>query len=119
VDIQKNAPGAEFFLPASYITRASSFVFGKLGEDNNLVGMTRDHFVERLAHFYDQVNYIHPFREGNGRTQRTFWSRVAHDAGYSIDWNAVIGDENDRASALAAEQSDTTALVTMFARIVG
>jgi cell filamentation protein len=119
VDIQKNAPGAQFFLPVSYIATASGFVFGKLGEDGNLVGMAKDRFVERLAYFYDQVNYIHPFREGNGRAQRTFWSRVAHDAGYGIDWNAVVGDENDRASALAAEQSDITALVAMFARIVG
>ncbi|MGO1435569.1 MAG: Fic family protein, partial [Canibacter sp.] len=29
--------------------------------------------------------WIHPFREGNGRTQRLFWSRVPIDAGWVLD----------------------------------
>ncbi|MDR1634830.1 MAG: Fic family protein [Bifidobacteriaceae bacterium] len=40
--------------------------------------------MERLAYYYDQLNYIHPFRAGNGRAQRVFWSRVARDAGYWV-----------------------------------
>jgi cell filamentation protein len=79
---------------------------------------TVDIFVKRLAHYYDQLNYIHPFREGNGRTQRVFWGRVAHDAGYAINWDAVIGNENDEASKLAAENMDLSGLEAMFGRIV-
>ena len=40
----------------------------QLHADDNLQGLGRDRFIERLAYHYDQVNYIHPFREGNGRT---------------------------------------------------
>lgn len=58
------------------------------------------------------------FREGNGRVQRIFWSRVARDVGYDLDWDDVIGDENDEASRLAAELMDRSRLETMFRRIV-
>jgi cell filamentation protein len=74
--------------------------------------------VKRLAYYYDQLNFIHPFREGNGRTQRIFWTRVARDAGYEIDWDAATGDENDEASRVAAEEMDLSNLEAMFRRIV-
>ncbi len=75
-------------------------------------------FIERLAYFYDQLNYIHPFREGNGRTQRIFWTRVAHDAGYEISWDKIAGDENYEASRLGAEEMDLSGLIAMFRKIV-
>lgn len=100
------------------ILDASNYVFGELAEEGNLCGLSRDDFVSRLTYFYDQLNYIHPFREGNGRTQRIFWSRVAVDAGYEIDWDDVVGSENDEASRLAAEQMKRSALEAMFGRIV-
>lgn len=57
----------------------------ELRADNNLQGMTRDRFLERLAYHYEQLNHIHPFREKNGRTQRVFWNRIARDAGRPLD----------------------------------
>jgi fido (protein-threonine AMPylation protein) len=51
----------------------------------------------RVAYHYDQVRYIHPFREGNGRVQRVFWNRIAVAAGWQLDWRPVHGDVNDRA----------------------
>ena len=118
VDIKKNRDDAGFFLPVGYIERASGFLFGELADEDGLKGLNKDKFVERLAYYYDQLNYIHPFREGNGRTQRVFWTRVAADAGYLIDWDAVVGDENDRASRAAMEDDDRTVLVAMLERIV-
>lgn len=57
----------------------------------------------RLAQRYDQLNYVHPFREGNGRAQRTFWDRIARDAGWYLDWIGVTGDVNDHASRVGSE----------------
>ena len=74
--------------------------------------------MKRLAYFYEQVNFIHPFREGNGRTQRVFWNRVAADAGYFIDWSQVVGDELDKASVEGREHHNLEPLEEMFSRIV-
>lgn len=118
VDIRKNVEGAEFFLPVSMIGRAASYAEGELRADKELRGMGREQFIERLAYHYDQFNYVHPFREGNGRTQRVFWNRVARDAGWQLDWRAVRGATNDRASRAASEQRDLGPLLEMFDRIV-
>ena len=61
---------------------------------------------------------FHPFRKGNGRTQRVFWNRVAKDAGYELDWTLVVGDENDEASRRAAEEKDLSGLEALFTKIV-
>lgn len=118
VDIKKSDNGAEYFLIVSKIADAANYVLGELAKEQYLKGLSIGVFVERLAHFYDQLNYIHPFREGNGRAQRIFWTRVAHDAGYEINWDEVVGDENDEASRLAAEELDLSALKAMFTKIV-
>lgn len=81
VDVRKDVPGADFFMPWHYIEHAASICFADLAEERHLSGLGRDEFVERLATHYEKINYIHPFREGNGRTQRIFWNRVALQAG--------------------------------------
>ena len=118
VDIRKNAEGAQFFLPVSMIGRAAMFAEGKLHDDHALRGMGRDQFIDRLAYHYDAFNYIHPFREGNGRTQRVFWNWIARDAGWQLDWRAVRGATNDQASRVASETQDFGPLRDMFSKIV-
>ena len=118
VDIKKNTKTAEYFLIVSKIPVATDYVFTELAQEQYLEGLSKNVFIERLAYFYDQLNYIHPFREGNGRAQRVFWSRVARDAGYEIDWTLVVSGENDEASRQAAENMDLTGLINMFTRIV-
>lgn len=41
---------------------------------------------------------FHPFREGNGRTQRAFLRQLAREAGYDLDWSGVDRDTNIAAS---------------------
>ena len=99
------------------IGRSAGYAADELRADDMLRGMDRDRFVERLAHHYDQFNYVHPFREGNGRTQRVFWDRVSRDAGYTLDWREVSGRVNDEASRTASEARDLGPLQSMFDRI--
>ena len=114
VDIRKNVEGSEYFVPVSLIERAATFTATELAEDNQLRGMNHSTFTARLAHHYDQLNYIHPFREGNGRTQRVFWDRVARDAGWRLTCLAVTGEVNDNASRIASEKQDLAPLIEMF-----
>ena len=62
--------------------------------------------------------YLHPFREGNGRTQRIFWTQIAAGAGFDLDWSRMTGAENDQASRAAMERQDFTELRGIFDRIV-
>lgn len=80
-------------------------------------GMTmRGAFVERAAEFYNEVNTIHAFREGNGRTQREWMDDLARDSGYRLDWPSVHGRANDLASR-AAREGNMVPLRAMLDRI--
>lgn len=117
VEIRKNVDGAEFFLPSASIPMGMEWSRSELLGDNMLKGLGLLSFSERLAYHYDNYNFVHPFREGNGRMQRVFWTLLCHDAGYDLDWRLVSGKENDEASRLAAEDRDYSLLTSMFARI--
>jgi cell filamentation protein len=41
----------------------------------------------KLAEILDAVNYFHPFREGNGRTQREFLRILAWEKGWKLNLN--------------------------------
>ena len=70
-------------------------------------------FAEKAAHFLAELNAIHAFREGNGRTQLTFFALLADRAGQPLDLekldpdlmlNAMIasfgGDESELATVI-------------------
>ena len=117
VDIRKNRDGAAFFAPVSMIKRSAGYAAASLRDGGLLRSLPREQLVERLAFHYDQFNYLHPFREGNGRAQRIFWSRVVRDAGCVLDWRDVPGEVNDAACHHAAA-GDLGPLVTMFDALV-
>lgn len=117
VEIRKNQEGAEYFLPSCNIPMGIAWTQGELEKDDHLKNLPLDRFAERLAYHYDNYNFVHPFREGNGRTQRLFWSLLCHDAGYDLNWLLVTGEENDEASRLAAEERDYSSLEDIFRRI--
>jgi cell filamentation protein len=118
VDIKKNIPDSDFFLPVSMIEKASCFVTKELIDEKLLRHLKMKDFVNRLAYFYDQVNYIHPFREGNGRTQRILFDIIARQAKYKINWLKTTGQKNDEASKVAAKSRNLSLLIEMFSEIV-
>jgi cell filamentation protein len=46
-------------------------------------------FVDGLADLLADINARHPFREDNGRTQRTFLAQLARAAGHPVRWAAM------------------------------
>ena len=48
--------------------------------------------MDEIVDFYRVTNDLHPFREGNGRTQRVFLAQLIRNAGYDINWAEVDGD---------------------------
>lgn len=43
--------------------------------------------ADKLAYIMSELNVVHPFREGNGRTYREFIRQLASELGYSLDWS--------------------------------
>jgi cell filamentation protein len=64
VGIAKSDP---FCMP-QHIEAYSAEVFAALAKERYLRGLLRDGFLDRVTHYFAEVNAIHPFREGNGRT---------------------------------------------------
>lgn len=55
--------------------------------------MGKDRLARTLAHYLGEINAIHSFREGNGRTQRAFVNQVALMNGYYLDFSLITDDE--------------------------
>ena len=55
----------------------------------------------RLAYYMGEINAIHPFREGNGRTQRIFIAQLAKEAGFELTFSKATQEEMINASIQA------------------
>lgn len=59
------------------------------------------------------INILHPFREGNGRTERIFTSQLIRFNGYDIDFSDIDTDYLMFATIQSA-QGITDKLVNLF-----
>lgn len=80
------------FCPASEIENRADLIFTHLRQLNFLKNMEHSDLVEELTDFYCSTNELHPFREGNGRTQRLFLSQLVQNAGYTLIFSDMDGD---------------------------
>jgi fido (protein-threonine AMPylation protein) len=68
-----------------FIDRDLDKCFEAINAEDDLRGLTADQFAARAAEHISELNAIHPFREGNGRTMRAFLGVLAEQAGHEID----------------------------------
>ncbi|WP_070356543.1 Fic/DOC family protein [Pseudomonas lutea] len=95
VDISK---GNTRFANVGYLEGAGQKLFSQLAKENHLRGLSPDKLSERLGDYLGEINVLHPFREGNGRTQREFIGQLARENGYRINWAGVSKSEMVNAS---------------------
>jgi cell filamentation protein len=107
----------ELFCLPQHIRPYAATVFADLAAEKHLRERGRDDFLDRLTHYYAEVNAIHPFREGNGRSQRAFFGQLSRDAGWPIDWSGLHREENIAAS-VASLRGDNAPLRTMLDTLV-
>lgn len=96
VNISKSLIGG--FTKTENIEKEMQALFDKLEKDNYLKGMEQKPFAHKLAETFGELNNIHPFREGNGRTQRQFIKQIAEDAGHKVDFSYVTKERMLQAS---------------------
>lgn len=80
------------FCPSDEIESLAEAMFSRLASMHYFCGLPRHSFLKELTDFYASLNYLHPFREGNGRTQRVYFRQLAIRAGYHLDFSAIDGD---------------------------
>lgn len=80
--------------------------FAKINQENNCQGLSLDKFAERAAEHIAEINAVHPFVEGNGRTQRLFLHYLAKQAGYKLNLRGIEQEKGDwyKASAISFNQ---------------
>jgi len=77
--------GPSAFLPARFIETGMTEVHARLTSSNFLRGRDRRSFVQQASVILGDVNHVHPFREGNGRTQMQYLQQLAQQAGHPLD----------------------------------
>jgi cell filamentation protein len=115
VDIGK---GGVFFANVTFLDDEVSQVLAQLERDDWLTGLRRESFVQKLAYYYGELNARHPFREGNGRTQRAFLRQLAASAGWRLDWSELNKADNIEASKRNLLAADTKMLVSVLDPVV-
>jgi cell filamentation protein len=107
--------GGHLFGLAAFLEPALRQILEKLARESYLVELDAATFAGRAAWFLGELNAAHPFREGNGRTQREFIREVGLQAGHYIDWRATTREEMTEASQLSHVRGDAS----LFVRLLG
>ncbi|MCL1914852.1 MAG: Fic family protein [Eubacteriaceae bacterium] len=84
VEISK---GGKQFFPLSHFDNALAFIDGQLSEYKRISREDKPGLSRKLAEILDAVNFLHPFRDGNGRTQREFLRLLAIEKGWLLNLN--------------------------------
>lgn len=77
--------GGNLFCRPQFIEREMTRLFSRLNSNDLLHGSGREPFIRALAEFLADLNAIHPFREGNGRSQLAFLHLLALRAGHPLE----------------------------------
>lgn len=84
--------GSTRFLLHKDIKEKLSTLLTELKAENYLHGLTENEMISRSAYYMAEINYIHPFREGNGRAIRVFMRLLYNKNGYEVQWDAVSSE---------------------------
>lgn len=112
VNIAKNGSS---FAAVPYLARELDKLFADMDSRNGLRGLPRDEFFDRLGNHINEINAIHPFREGNGRAMRLHAAQIAREAGHPIRIAAIDKDAWMEASRHGFLTGDHRRMATVLA----
>lgn len=84
--------GETLFFPPDLIKRELRRVFGEIHETGMLQEKKPQSQIQHLSHVMAELNIIHPFREGNGRSIREFIRCMAQVYGLTLNWGNADQD---------------------------
>lgn len=102
-----------WFCYPEYIDREMKTLFSALKAEGCLAGLPPKRFAARAACYLAELNAIHPFRDGNGRTQMAFLFLLCERAGFTVRHEALDRDRVLAAmiESFAGEPVKLTALI--------
>ncbi len=98
VEISKN--GHQFMF-RRFIETGMADVHRRIVAEKYFEGASRDAFAKAAGEIMGDVNYVHPFREGNGRAQLLYLKQLAWRAGHPLDLRKIDGPAWIKASISA------------------
>jgi len=89
VEISKGGSQFQF---RRYIETGMADVHRRLVAADFLKSLNAAEFAKEAGPILGDVNYVHPFREGNGRTQMIYLKQLTVQAGHAIDLTSIERD---------------------------
>ncbi len=116
VEISKD--GKQFF-PTSHFNHAFRHIDNLIVEFNKIPKDSKKLLAQKLAEILDNVNYLHPFREGNGRTQREFLRLLALEKGLTLNLNPPDNQSVYEQYMKGTIESDVQTLTALISELIG
>jgi cell filamentation protein len=98
--------GNSTFCYPEHVANEMTKLFGWLEGENYLRDLDSESFATKAAHLLAELNAIHPFREGNGRTQNTFLYVLADRAGHPLDFDRLEPSDLKEATIASFENGE-------------
>jgi cell filamentation protein len=111
--------GGHPFGAAAFVEPALNDLLQKLSAENYLQAVDPKVFASRAGFFLGEINAAHPFREGNGRTQREFIRELGLHAGFVVDWSRITRDQMTAASRESFQTGSSSALAELISASMG
>jgi cell filamentation protein len=105
-----------WFTPPHLLGYEADRIFARLHQANLLRSLSRPEFVSGAVQLFAEINKLHPFREGNGRTQRLFIDAVARQAGHEVTFD-VVSRERMVSASIEAIDGNLGTLTRIFEEI--
>lgn len=115
VEISKH--GKQFF-PTSNFENAFRFIDGLISDFKKTEKNNKNQIAENLSQILDNVNYLHPFRDGNGRAQREFIRMLALEKGINLNLNPPDNKEVYEKYMQGTINSDTKVLKELILSLI-
>ena len=116
VEISKD--GKQFF-PTSYFDQALRYIDSLIEEYRKTPRHEKKDLAEKLAQILDNINYLHPFREGNGRSQREFLRTLALEKGIILNLNPPDNKYVYERYMKGTIESDLITLTELIGELIG
>jgi cell filamentation protein len=115
IDISKQSTR---FCTIDRIIPEANKLFKQLAQQRYFVNLNRQTLIKKIAELYADLNMLHPFREGNGRTQRILFEHLIVHCGYQISWEGISKTEWVQAN-INSVYCDFQALEKIFSHCIG